>query len=587
MTPLEFLNLLWRFKPGELYVLLWTLPGKRSHWYRDIAAAAEFALGSGSNLDVYVGVGLSSVDRGPAQRCLSPDIAGLAGFWADLDLRSDAHTKNALPATIADALSIIPASMPPTIVIATGNGAHVWWIFKEPYVFDGDDDRQAIASLVSRWHTLLSLNASSRGWAYDRLADLARVLRIPGTQNLKDPANPKDVTVHSFADRRYCLSDFQEFLDAAAIPDPQAEEKAAREWAERFAAKPLVINTSARIPQEMLDRWMAADLRFRNTWLRQRHDLKDETQSGYDLALADFGVCAGLTEQQVVDLICHHRTLHSQKPRARPDYYQRTIGRATQLKNDPVAILTTPFSATPGAGGSPPTNGDGAQQGAPVAPEDMGSPNGATPDPATVKALLCQRISAVLGVRICRIVKFTGKEPTIHMELEERKIEFASVGKLISQESVRLAIAGQVGKLIRKHQPAAWEQLAQAMLDACITESGGEETELEGLGRMYVAQYLSETGFIDTIEGQPVHSQRKPVVRDDQIGICSSDLQIFICKTTAQNVSIKAVVSMLGALGAKSIRVRGNFKEQSRWMLPLDQFDPADYLQRAEAANAG
>jgi hypothetical protein len=102
-----------------------------------------------------------------------------------------------------------------------------------------------------------------------------------------------------------------------------------------------------------------------------------------------------------------------------------------------------------------------------------------------------------------------------------------------------------------------------------------------------VAQYLSETGFIDTIEGQPVHSQRKPIVRDDQIGICSSDLQIFICKTTAQKISIKAVVSMLGALGARSIRVRGNFKEQSRWMLPLNQFDPAEYLASVEDAGAG
>jgi hypothetical protein len=55
---------------------------------------------------------------------VSAEIAGITGFWADLDLRSDAHNKKALPTTVADALSIIPASMPPTIVILTGNGAH-------------------------------------------------------------------------------------------------------------------------------------------------------------------------------------------------------------------------------------------------------------------------------------------------------------------------------------------------------------------------------------------------------------------------------------------------------------------------------
>jgi hypothetical protein len=230
MTPLDFLNLLWQFKPEELYVLLWTHPDKRSHWYREIAAAAEFVLKS-RGLDVYVGVGLSSADHGTARRCVSEEIAGISGFWADLDLQSDAHNKKALPANIPDALSIIPESMPPTIVIATGNGAHAWWLFKEPYLFDGDDDRKATASQVARWHTLLCLNASSRGWAYDRLSDLARILRIPGTQNLKDPANPKDVLVHSFTDRRYNLSDFEEYLDNTAIPDPQAQEIAAREWA--------------------------------------------------------------------------------------------------------------------------------------------------------------------------------------------------------------------------------------------------------------------------------------------------------------------------------------------------------------------
>jgi hypothetical protein len=518
-------------------------------------------------------------DHGPARRCVSAEIAGITGFWADLDLRSDAHSKKALPATVADALSIIPASMPPTIVILTGNGAHAWWIFKEPYIFDDDDDRQAMATHVARWHTLLCLNASSRGWAYDRLSDLARILRIPGTRNLKDPANPKDVVVHSFTDRRYNLSDFTQYLDDAAIPDAQAQENAAREWAERFADKPLLINTDARIPQEMLDGWMAADMRFKNTWLRQRHDLKDQSQSGYDLALAVFGTEAGLNEQQIVDLIVHHRSQFAQKHRTRVDYFQRTI--ATASRRSP-GVTPLPYAPAPGA-----TTGNAAPPGAQGAPQEASARNGASPDPATTRALLCQRISEVLGVRVCRIVKFTGKEPTFHMELEEGKIEFQNVGKLISQDSVRLAVAGSIGKLIRKLKPKIWEQLAQVMLDACIIEQGGEEIEWEGAARMYVAHYLSETGFIDTLEGQQVQNQRKPILLDGKVAICASDLQMYVNKTTFQGLSIKAVASMLGVLGGKSIRVRGaRFKEQSRWILPVDQFDPAEYSPRKEETSA-
>jgi hypothetical protein len=572
MTPLDFLNLLWQFKPEEFYVLLWTHPDKQSHWYRDIAAAAEFVLKS-RGLDVYVGVGLSMADHGPARRCVSAEIAGIAGFWADLDLRSDAHSKKALPATVEDALSIIPASMPPTIVILTGNGAHAWWLFKEPYIFEDDDDRQAIASQVARWHTLLCLNASSRGWAYDRLSDLARILRIPGTRNLKDPANPKDVVVHSFGEQRYNISDFTQYLDDDAIPDAQAQENAAREWAERFADKPLLINTDARIPQEMLDGWMAADMRFKNTWLRQRHDLKDQSQSGYDLALAHFGIEAGLNEQQIVDLIIHHRSQFGQKPRTRLDYFQRTIATAARRSpgvNTPAALPDAPATGA--------TTGNLAPTGAQGAPQEPGARNGATPDPATTRALLCQRISEILGVRVCRIVKFTGKEPTFHMALEEGKIEFPNVGKLISQDSVRLAIAGSIGKLIRKLKPKVWEQLAQVMLNACIVEQGGEEIEWEGAARMYLAHYLAETGFIETLEGQQVQNQRKPIVLDGKVAICASDLQMYINKTTFQNLSIKAVASMLGVLGGKSIRVRGpKFK---------DQFDPAEYSPNKEEPSA-
>jgi len=65
---------------------------------------------------------------------------------------------------------------------------------------------------------MLQLTAANCGWSYERLSDLARVLRIPGTQNVKEPANPKAVAVYSFdKDRRYNLSDFEEFLDAAGI----------------------------------------------------------------------------------------------------------------------------------------------------------------------------------------------------------------------------------------------------------------------------------------------------------------------------------------------------------------------------------
>ena len=583
MTTIEFLNQLWQDKPEEQLILIWTHPDKRSRWFTSIPAAAEYVASVNGGRDVYVGVGLAGKDHGPTHRCISEEITGITGMWSDLDLLSEAHSKKALPQTIQQALTILPDTMPPTIIIATGNGLHCWWLFKEPYIFDGAEDRKDVARVVTRWHTMLQLTAATHGWAYERLSDLARVLRLPSTTNFKDGAHPKLVQLHSFTDRRYNLSDFEEFLDDAAIPDPEAEEKAAREWAERFADKPLVVDPNARIPDDVIQAWSncgdVVGMRFRNTWNRQRHDLKDQSQSGYDLALACFGLDAGLAEQGIVDLIIHHRQIHHQKQRTRVDYFQRTITRAANRVQGIDPFATPAPSASPGSGQTGPVG----EQGAPVATDSGPAKQNATLDPARARAKLCEKVSQVLGIRIVRLIKITGKEPQYRMELAEGKIEFPSVAKLISQEAVRVAIAATVGKLMAKLKPKHWEQLSQMLLDACQVDEGTEEVEWEGAARMYLQHYLSETGFIPSVEDQRIQDQRRPMVIDGKITVCAGDLQVYVNKTTFQALSVKAVAGMLSALGAKSTRHRGaRFKEQSRWVLP-EEFDPADYSTNKES----
>ena len=177
MTPLEFLNMLWGAKPARLYILIWTRDGKQSHWFPDVTAAAKFV--STHNRDTYVGVGLSDRDYGLHHRCKSEQIAGISGLWADFDLRSDAHAKP-LPATIEEALSLIPGDIPPTIIIVTGNGVHVWWLFNQPWIFANDDERKDASELSFRFQTFLRCKSNQRGWVFERLFDLPRLLRIPG-----------------------------------------------------------------------------------------------------------------------------------------------------------------------------------------------------------------------------------------------------------------------------------------------------------------------------------------------------------------------------------------------------------------------
>ena len=146
------------------------------------------------------------------------------------------------------ALSIIPPTMPPTMVIATGNGAHAWWLFKEPYIFDDAEDRKDTATPRVPVADSAALARVAARLGLRPVVGFGARVADPRHGEHQGPAQSEGGHVHSATDRRYNLSDFEEYLDDAAIPDPEAEEKATREWAERFADKPLVINTRRAHP---------------------------------------------------------------------------------------------------------------------------------------------------------------------------------------------------------------------------------------------------------------------------------------------------------------------------------------------------
>ena len=108
-------------------------------------------------------------------------------FWVDIDVTFE---------LAMDRLKSFPKK--PSIVISSGHGAHVYWLLKE---------LEPIKS-----NTKGVLKGLSLALDGDKCFDLPRILRIPGTKNLKYPNNPKDVQVIIFEpDVRYNLSDFDSY----------------------------------------------------------------------------------------------------------------------------------------------------------------------------------------------------------------------------------------------------------------------------------------------------------------------------------------------------------------------------------------
>ena len=574
-----FLESAFAGKPENLFLRLSIPSWNASCWVSDVDDAAECAESRAAQ-DVYVSLGLGSREYGDTEICTPEEFAALVGVSIDIALRSDAQPQAPRPRTVEDALSILPKDLPPTFVVQTGDGVQACWLFQDPYVFENDEDRKQAASLGERWNALVRDNGRMRGWPIERAVDLAYLVRVPGTTNCEDPANPKPVTFRPRSDRRYSPFELIDYLDDQEVPDPKAAAEF-QHWAGQD--RPLAINLSAQITDEDLHR-LEADTSFKNTWFRLRSDLCDQSQEEYDLSLASTGIRGGLSYQQIIDLIIHHRRMHKQKQRTRLDYYKRVLAKAASSSTGTGQFLPCIDVRVPGMPGNATDNGPDQRSSKP----NQGGPRTTISD--REKIALCDRISAALGVEVIRMVKLSGKDPLYRMELPEGKVEFQNVGKLICYNAVREAIAARANKLIPGINRAQWPQIAQWMLDACIVEDGGEELEDEGAARAYLTRYLVESTLIPALVGQSPQDWHKPMVRAGRITVSASDLQMFINRVTVQNLSVRAVAALLSAIGGKQVRVRDNtvrvgnkIREQGRWELPLEEFDPADYSSNSNA----
>jgi putative DNA primase/helicase len=205
------------------WLILWTRQDKATRSFNlgeegALDQAVEYCAAKASTFDVYAAVGLQRERPANTSRGAEPGVSALPGFWADIDIAGAAHKSEALPRTEQDARSLIDAAgLEPSLVVHSGFGLQPYWLFREPYQIESDDERRRLKSLSTRFQLNLRLRAHVRGWTMDPTADLCRVLRVPGTFNHKVDGDIRMVTAE-YADPVYNLCDFEDFL--AGIEDP-------------------------------------------------------------------------------------------------------------------------------------------------------------------------------------------------------------------------------------------------------------------------------------------------------------------------------------------------------------------------------
>lgn len=120
------------------------------------------------------------------------NLSHVTGVYCDFDYTDEVPELQDLPVDWMDA--------PPSIVNRSKNGYHCIWLLPEPIEVNDENRDDLILTVegINRWFVT--------NWGSDNACvDVARLLRIPGTEHRKNPDEPFTVTTVHESDDRYTL----------------------------------------------------------------------------------------------------------------------------------------------------------------------------------------------------------------------------------------------------------------------------------------------------------------------------------------------------------------------------------------------
>ena len=144
------------------------------------------------------------------------NVQELKALWLDIDFKQGyADHKEAIVAVVEFCRQV--SLPPPATVVHSGNGIHVYWPFDTFLTPERWQKLSEALKEACKTHGLKADHAIT--------ADSARVLRVPGTQNWKDPANPKPVKILYTSGAEYPPEDLEGALapwapSAKRVPGP-------------------------------------------------------------------------------------------------------------------------------------------------------------------------------------------------------------------------------------------------------------------------------------------------------------------------------------------------------------------------------
>lgn len=165
------------------------LPQKRSIWI-DASDKEKIhdVLQEHQDTNVYLGLCPSDAPKTAYQRTTRESASVFVGAVVDIDVfNPEAHSQEALPQTKTDALQFVASSsLPePTAIIETGNGLQAFWLLDHALLLPDEDSKKKAERLSFGINEVIIREGLKRGWKFDNVGDLARIVRAPDTLVLR------------------------------------------------------------------------------------------------------------------------------------------------------------------------------------------------------------------------------------------------------------------------------------------------------------------------------------------------------------------------------------------------------------------
>lgn len=519
-------------------IVIWS--DKRTTWCPTVRLAARTSEALAPQADVYFGVCLQDMGLAMAaekQRSGSPypnprlfrggeaSACGIGGLWLDVDIAGPGHAKEGLPDEQTAREFVDGLDPRPTMVLETGGGCHVWWILTAPERLPDDAARAVAKRAVMGFQRAMESRA---GFTIDPTADLARVLRLDGSQNHKGGLA---VPVH-VATRGGPRYEWRDMVERFALPpDAVSPPVGASEAIDIAGLPPVSLEARAFMADNVPG--------FQDAWDRRKGF---SSQSEYDLSLASYCVQYPdlWPDEKIAALLVMHRRLGGTEKPARPDYLARTIAKArSRREGDAVlseARVITEYGVEPG---------------------DKGLDGG------------LRSVSVGMGIDIVGIEKLEGRWNRYTLVL-------ADGGRCILGEIDAISSATKTRNRLRDMTPARhmsprvtpreWPALLQTLLDAAEVVDVGVELSLSAEVQEQVDSYLAREAPLSA-KPDTKGALSDPFVHDGMIWVDLSAFRAFAGK--GLGLSRQALATELRAMSVErrtiAVEIDGRRTSISRW----------------------